>query len=70
MEFQLANTKLMTMQTKKPGYEADSLPSTHPIACHIQDVSAAESIFDRITYNKGCAVMRQLYEVIGRETFI
>ena len=47
----------------------DKLPSTHAIACDIKDVDEAESIFDAITYSKGFAVMKQLYELIGDEIF-
>ena len=51
------------------GYRADQLDSTHPIAGDVEDVSAAESIFDGITYSKGAATMRQLFALVGREVF-
>jgi len=51
------------------GYRADQMENTHPIYSNVEDVNAAESIFDGITYSKGAAVMRQLYQLIGRDNF-
>jgi aminopeptidase N len=35
----------------------------------VENTSVANSIFDGITYSKGASVLKQLYFVIGRETF-
>ena len=54
---------------KSWGYKEDQADSTHPIACVVSDVAGAGSIFDGISYSKGSAVMRQLYELMGRPNF-
>ena len=48
---------------------ADQLPTTHPIAADIPDVEALHQNFDRITYEKGAAVLKQLVAWVGEEAF-
>lgn len=57
------------LKLKEYGYEEDSRPTTHPIACEVENTSAADSIFDGITYEKGAAVLKQLYYLIGHLRF-
>ncbi len=54
---------------KNWGYQEDQSITTHPIAAVVENTSVANSIFDGITYSKGASVLKQLYFVIGRETF-
>lgn len=48
---------------------ADQLPTTHPIMADIPDLEAAKLAFDGITYAKGAAALRQLFEFVGEEQF-
>ena len=51
------------------GYREDQKSTTHPIATKVDTTSAANSIFDGITYAKGAAVIKQLYFRMGHENF-
>jgi aminopeptidase N len=51
-------------------YQQDQLPSTHPIAADIPDITAVEVNFDGITYAKGAAVLKQLVAYVGRDNFL
>lgn len=46
------------LNEKSWGYEEDSRLNTHPIAGEVTNTSAADSIFDGITYSKGAAVLK------------
>ena len=50
---------------KNWGYDEDQSVTSHPIACEVENTTAANSIFDGITYSKGAAVLKQLYHLIG-----
>lgn len=54
---------------KNSGYGEDQMKTTHPIACCVNATNNADSIFDGITYNKGAAVLKQLYFLIGKDNF-
>ena len=54
---------------KNWGYDTDANIGSHPIVCSVADTNKANSIFDGITYSKGCAVLYQLYHLIGHENF-
>lgn len=69
MSFPIANSFTLMNQRKGGGYRADQMKNTHPIAGVVKDTDEADSIFDGITYNKGAAVMRQLFALIGRPAF-
>jgi aminopeptidase N len=69
MSFPIAKSFSLMNFRKGGGYDADQMTSTHPIAGRVEDTDKADSIFDGITYNKGGAVMRQLFAVIGRKSF-
>ena len=47
------------------GYDDDQAITTHPIRGSIANTSAADSIFDGITYAKGAATMKQLLLLMG-----
>ena len=51
------------------GVSTDQLSSTHPICTEIVSTDQAESLFDGISYGKGSAFLKQLYNVLGHETF-
>ncbi len=51
-------------------YQQDQLPSTHPIAADIPDITAVEVNFDGIAYAKGAAVLKQLVAYVGRDNFL
>ena len=55
---------------KADGYEGDQLASTHPIRTEITNVEAVQVNFDRITYGKGAAVLKQLVAYVGIEAFV
>jgi puromycin-sensitive aminopeptidase len=48
---------------------ADALESTHPIYTKVETPSDATELFDAITYQKGCSVMRMLENFLGEEAF-
>jgi puromycin-sensitive aminopeptidase len=48
---------------------ADALESTHPIYTHVQTPDDATEMFDAITYQKGCSVMRMLENFLGEDAF-
>jgi aminopeptidase N len=55
---------------KSWAYRQDQLPSTHPIACEINDLQDVEVNFDGITYAKGAAVLKQLVAWVGLDNFL
>lgn len=55
---------------KVGGYLADSMPTTHPIVATIDDLEAAKTNFDRITYSKGAAALTQLVHYVGLDDFL
>ncbi len=47
----------------------DSLESTHPIYSKVETPEQATELFDTITYQKGCAVLRMIENFLGEEKF-
>ena len=47
----------------------DALPTTHAIWTQVDTPDQAIEMFDVITYQKGCAVMRMLENYLGEDTF-
>lgn len=47
----------------------DAMPTTHPIYKPVKTPAEALEMFDVITYQKGCAVMRQLEAFLGESVF-
>ena len=60
----------MLATDKQDAYAADSAPTTHPIRQQLDDVAIAAASFDDITYPKGAAVLKQLVEFVGEDTFV
>jgi aminopeptidase N len=56
-------------ETKVAARIQDEMPTTHPIVADIPDVETVHLNFDKITYNKGGAVLKQLAAWLGEETF-
>jgi len=56
-------------ETKVAARIQDEMPTTHPIVADIPDVDSVHLNFDKITYNKGGAVLKQLAAWLGEETF-
>ncbi|HEY2794824.1 MAG TPA: aminopeptidase N [Micromonosporaceae bacterium] len=48
---------------------ADQLPTTHPVVADVPDLASVDSAFDRITYEKGASVLKQLAAWVGPEAF-
>ncbi len=48
---------------------ADALVSTHPIYTPVATPAQATELFDVITYEKGCAVLRMAEQYLGQERF-
>jgi aminopeptidase N len=51
-------------------YRQDQMPSTHPVAADIPDLSAVRANYDGITYAKGASVLKQLVAWVGQEEFL
>jgi puromycin-sensitive aminopeptidase len=49
--------------------ELDALQHTHPIYCRVRTPDDANENFDRITYEKGAAVVRMVERYLGAATF-
>ncbi len=47
----------------------DALKSTHPIECPIHHPDEIDELFDLISYEKGCSVLYQIHQFIGKEAF-
>jgi len=52
-----------------PVLELDSLASSHSIQNKVEKPSEIDEIFDKITYSKGCCIIRMLENYMGRESF-
>ncbi len=50
-------------------FAVDSLASTRPIEFPVISPAEAEGMFDVLTYQKGCAVMRMLEQYVGEDGF-
>ena len=55
--------------TQSLGRQADQRPTTHPIVAVVPDLESVHLNFDRITYEKGCSVLRQLLAFVGEDAF-
>ncbi len=47
----------------------DALKSTHPIECPIDHPNKIDELFDLISYEKGCSVLYQIHQFIGKDAF-
>ncbi|SHF92139.1 aminopeptidase N [Microbulbifer donghaiensis] len=57
------------LRSKQSAYQADQLPTTHPIEVPVPNTAEAFSNFDSITYGKGGSVLEQLPHYLGKEGF-
>jgi hypothetical protein len=53
--------------TYNKALELDALHNSHPIEVPVGHPSEIREIFDDISYNKGAAVIRMLYNYVGDE---
>lgn len=54
---------------KSAAFRMDSLKTTHPIQCEIEDPAKMRETFDAITYEKGGAKLKALRDFIGWEAY-
>lgn len=52
-----------------PALTLDRLSSSHPVEVDVAHPGQIDEIFDSISYNKGCAVIRMLAHFMGAEAF-
>jgi aminopeptidase N len=57
------------LDDKQLAYTADQRVTTHPIEMPVRDTKSGDASFDRITYQKGASVLKQLMHFLGEETF-
>ncbi len=62
-------TGLQALAVSEAGKRADAKPSTHPVVQAVLTASQAEQAFDRITYDKGAAVIGMLEAYVGPAAF-
>ena len=52
------------------GYREDQItPTTHAVRSDVANTSVAQTYFDRITYQKGSATLKQFMFIMGRDNF-
>ena len=52
------------------GLRLDSIQASHPIEVPVNKATEISQIFDDISYNKGCAVIRMISRNLGIDVFI
>ena len=57
------------LESKEGALAADALVNTHPIYTEVQSPAQATELFDVITYEKGCAVLRMAENYLSHEIF-
>ncbi len=50
-------------------YGTDERKGGHPVVMEMKTTSSTKDLFDNITYNKGAAVLEQLFSIVGEEAF-
>jgi aminopeptidase N len=63
------NTHLASVGGRDSAMESDALVTTHPIVQRVATVEQASQAFDRITYNKGEAVIGMLEAYVGADAW-
>jgi puromycin-sensitive aminopeptidase len=58
-----------TVESRQAALSADALVNTHAIYAPVNNPAEATELFDIITYEKGCAVLRMLERFLGEERF-
>ena len=59
------NTSLDAVNERELAMAEDAVATTHPVIQHVSTVEQASQVFDRITYQKGAAVIGMLEEYVG-----
>ncbi len=57
------------LESKENALAADALVNTHPIYAEVKCPAEATELFDVITYEKGCAVLRMAERYLGEDAF-
>ncbi|MBI5508347.1 MAG: M1 family metallopeptidase [Deltaproteobacteria bacterium] len=57
------------LEASHSALSADALDNTHPIYAAVKSPAEATELFDVITYEKGCAVLRMAERYLGEEVF-
>src|SRR5438093_4991706 len=57
------------VESKEGALAADALVNTHPIYSEVKSPAEATELFDVITYEKGCAVLRMAERYLGEDAF-
>lgn len=57
------------LASKESALNADAMQSTHPIYAPVQSPAEATELFDVITYEKGCGVLRMAESFLGEKVF-
>jgi len=57
------------LEAKESALVADALVNTHPVYTPVKTPAEATELFDVITYEKGCAVLRMCESYLGDATF-
>ena len=60
---------LSLLVRKRLAYAYDNQPSTHPIVKDAPHTDSADDMVNAITYGKGSSFLKQLYHLIGNDTF-
>src|SRR4029453_19073250 len=55
--------------SRKAAFEVDALNSSRPVEFEVNAPHDAEAMFDVLTYEKGCSVLRMLEQYVGPEVF-
>lgn len=55
--------------SRTAAFETDALRSTRPVEYEVVTAADAEGMFDVLTYEKGCSVVRMLEQYLGAEVF-
>lgn len=63
------NTALDAVNEREIAMADDSVSTTHPVIQHVATVEQAGQVFDRITYQKGGAVISMLEQYVGESAW-
>lgn len=66
---QCPNLWISVNSYKNWGYAEDDLVTGHPICKQAPHTDSADDMINGITYGKGCSFLKQLFHLIGYETF-
>lgn len=58
------------LESKEGALNADALVNTHPVYTPVKTPAEATELFDVITYEKGCAVLRMCESYLGEKKFM